>query len=75
MPRHRALTLISPFLNLQLSLVLLRRGDKMTLQDKAFLSSLSYFKEEDISLLYMISNHVRVLTKNHDRLSLSTLCQ
>ena len=58
MPRHRALTLISPFLNLQLSLVLLRRGDKMTLQDKAFLSSLSCFKEEDISLLYMISNHI-----------------
>ena len=58
MPGHRALTLISPFLNLQLSLVLLERGGKMTLQDKAFLSSLSCFKEEDISLLYMISNHI-----------------
>ena len=58
MPGHRALTLISPFLNLQLSLVLLERGGKMTLQDKAFLSSLSCFKEEDISMLYMISNHI-----------------
>ena len=45
MPRHRALTLISPFLNLQLSLVLLRRGDKMTLQDKAFLSVRDVGKE------------------------------
>lgn len=58
MPRHRALTLISPFLNLQLSLVLLERGGKMTLQDKAFLSSLLFLKKEDISLLYMISNHI-----------------